>query len=319
MLWSTANPNYGLIYQLPEKDFLKSFRYDKNTHHVDEAPFRTSNVRTIEGMPGGFSSLSVNFDDDAILWVSYPLGDGQWNNVPGRLAAFDAITLQQLWSHDGGYLFAKFVPPTIADGKVIRATSSNKVAVYGLLSTSWWSRITHAVAEFLRIRKPVPPPPPLPREGAAIEEKFRLAGATGGLLRTPVGDPRPLHDAAGGWYQDFRGLVFGLPSPTASIKTPPGFTMPACSQPHAATATPFDASIYWSDRTGAHIVSGEIRAAWLKQGGPRSPLGYPVSDEGPTSDGTSRFSQFAHGQISWTPDGGIHIPSPGRTDMKQSN
>jgi LGFP repeat-containing protein len=307
VFWSTANPQYGLIYQLPEKDYLKSFRYDKNTHHVDETPFRTSGVRTIEGMPGGFSSLSVNFDHDAILWVSYPLGDGQWNNVPGRLAAFDGFTLQQLWSHDGGYLFAKFVPPTIADGKVIRATASNKVVVYGLLSTSWWSRLMQAITQLLRIRKPIPPPPPPPHDRGAIEAKFQLAGGANGLLHTVVGEPRALDDDRSGWYQDFRGLVFGLPSPTVSVKPAPGLTMPTCSQADPGAGTPFDASIYWSTRTGAHIVSGEIREAWLKLGGPRSSLGYPVSDEAPTADGTGRFSQFEHGLISWAPAQGVSL------------
>src|SRR5262249_36028220 len=50
---------------------------------------------------------------------------------PGRLYAFDAATLQKLWD---GYIpgFAKFTAPTIADGRVYVATSSNRFVVYAL-------------------------------------------------------------------------------------------------------------------------------------------------------------------------------------------
>ena len=132
VFWSLAGPGYGLVYQMAGRDYLKAFRYDTTTHHLDERPFLTSSVRAVEGMSGGFSSLSADGARDAILWVSYPLGDGQWQNVPGRLAAFDATTLGELWHDDGGYLFAKFTPPTIASGRVVRATLSGKVVVYGL-------------------------------------------------------------------------------------------------------------------------------------------------------------------------------------------
>jgi hypothetical protein len=131
VFWNDANPTWGLLYEMAGRDYLKAFRYDKQTGRLDEKPFATSAARAVEGMAGGFSSLSAHGDRDAVLWVSYPLGDGQWQNVPGRLAAFDALTLRELWNDDGGYLFAKFTPPTIADGRVIRATLSGKVVVYG--------------------------------------------------------------------------------------------------------------------------------------------------------------------------------------------
>jgi hypothetical protein len=63
-----------------------------------------------------------------------PTVDGQWNNAIGRLAAFDALTLRQIWVDDDNVNFAKFNAPTIAAGKVIRATFSDRVVVYGLRS-----------------------------------------------------------------------------------------------------------------------------------------------------------------------------------------
>jgi len=121
---------------MPEKDFLKAFKYDLSSGHVSEAPFLVASGPLArpptDGMPGGFSSISANGMKDGIVWTSMPFGDGQWVPVPGRLAAFDATTLRELWEDDNDVLFAKSVPPTIADGKVIRATAANKVIVYGL-------------------------------------------------------------------------------------------------------------------------------------------------------------------------------------------
>ena len=77
-----------------------------------------------------------------------PAGDPEFGvlNAPcveqdfGMLRAFDPITLRELWNNqidthasdaDKDYWFAKWVPPTIAKGKVFLATGSEKVLVYG--------------------------------------------------------------------------------------------------------------------------------------------------------------------------------------------
>ncbi len=59
--------------------------------------------------------------------------------VPGVLQAFDATDVtHELWNsnwsskRDSIGKFAKFTPPTIANGKVYMATFSNKLNVYGL-------------------------------------------------------------------------------------------------------------------------------------------------------------------------------------------
>jgi uncharacterized protein with LGFP repeats len=296
---------------MAEKDYVKAFRYDKKSHHVQETPLITSegqvgNVRAGPGMPGGFSSLSANIDHDAILWVSYPLGNAQNDIVPGRLVALEANTLGQLWFDDGGYQFAKFTPPTIADGKVFRATFSGKVVVYGLLQgrrpQHWWNRWINAL-----LPPKVAPAPPQPGEKAAVEAKYRLAGGKNGLLGTPASEPQPTYDAAGSWYQDFRGVVLGPPPSIVSVRPTPGYKIPTCSHFQSGSGTSVKSSIYWTRKTGAHIVAGEIREAWLKMGGPKSALGFPVSDEEPTPDGTGRMSQFEHGQISWYTDNGASV------------
>ena len=62
--------------------------------------------------------------------------------VPGVLEAFSADNVTGLlWSsnqnkrHDNVGRFAKYVCPTVANGKVYMATFSNQLAVYGLITT----------------------------------------------------------------------------------------------------------------------------------------------------------------------------------------
>jgi hypothetical protein len=126
---------------MPEKDFLKAFKYDLASGHVEETPFLIASGERYtkpptDGMPGGFSSISANGMEDGIVWTSMPNGDGQGNPVAGILAAFDASNLNLLWYDGDPVLFAKSVPPTIADGKVIRATAAGQVIVYGLIPPS---------------------------------------------------------------------------------------------------------------------------------------------------------------------------------------
>ncbi|HEY6393547.1 MAG TPA: hypothetical protein VIX89_19860, partial [Bryobacteraceae bacterium] len=51
---------------------------------------------------------------------------------------------------------------------------------------------------------------------------------------------------------------------------------------------------------------GEIRDYWLRQGGPKSKLGYPVADETYTPDHQGRMSRFEHGEVWWYPGKGAY-------------
>lgn len=59
-------------------------------------------------------------------------------------------------------------------------------------------------------------------------------------------------------------------------------------------------SIYWSERTGAHIARGEILAAYLKLRGPGGALGFPISDEVAGASPRTRLSRFEQGAIYWS-------------------
>lgn len=88
-------------------------------------------------MPGGFLSVSADADKEGtgIVWVTMPSGqNANMTVVRGVLRAFDASDVSngsngQLWSSedfgiptDSLGMFAKFCPPTVANGKVYVAT-----------------------------------------------------------------------------------------------------------------------------------------------------------------------------------------------------
>ncbi|MFL5305679.1 MAG: LGFP repeat-containing protein [Polyangia bacterium] len=303
VFWPDAGADFGLVLQMAGRDFLKSFRYDPRARRLDPRPFAVSPVRAVEGMSGGFATLSADGGRNAILWISYPLGDPQWQNVPGRLAAFDPLTLRELWHDDGGELFAKFTAPTIADGRVVRATLSGRIVVYGLHAEPARGLVPR-IAAFFRPR-PFVAPPLVGR--AAVDEKYRLAGGETGFLGAPAFDARPVQDRAQGWYRDFHGVIVGaVPATISARHLPPGTPPAPGHRPWSGLGTPFASSIYWSAATGAHILTAEIRDAWLATGGPTGPLGYPTSDEAPAHDG-GRAAEFQSGRIVWTAQTGARI------------
>jgi len=96
-------------------------------------------------MPGGFLSISANgaAAGTGIVWAALPLSqDAASNIVPGVLRAFDAADVSnELWNSQADCRnqvgsFAKYVPPTVANGRVYLSTYSNTLLVYGLLNES---------------------------------------------------------------------------------------------------------------------------------------------------------------------------------------
>jgi hypothetical protein len=99
-------------------------------------------------MPGGMLSLSASpgLAGNVIVWATYPASDAfnpdYLPGVHGMLYAFDGADVTKLlWSSEmvpGDALgeYAKFTPPTIANGRVYVATFEGKLQVYGLLTKS---------------------------------------------------------------------------------------------------------------------------------------------------------------------------------------
>lgn len=293
IFWRSANAGYGLLYGMPEKDNLRAFRYDNSTRQLATAPLARSVMRSPDGMPGAFLSLSANGRSSGIVWASVPKMDGQWQNVPGRLVAFDALTLAELWRDDDDIGFPKFTPPTVAGGKVFRPTFANKLVVYGL--------------------KAGPTAPPC----YTIDQKHQNYTGNEGLLGAPNGAETVAADGVGHFRHYAGGSIYWTPATCAwelhgsirNLWASLGWERSLLGYPLTdETVTPDGrgrynhfqgGSIYWTPATGAHEVHGLIRNQWAALGWERGALGYPLSDETDEVDGSGRFNVFEHGTVHW--------------------
>jgi hypothetical protein len=95
----------------------------------------------IDHQPGGILAISANGAEakSAIVWATTTRA----LNGPGKLMAFKALPdangqLEKIWDSDRCVedrldLGSDFVPPTVANGKVLVATNANRVDVFGLM------------------------------------------------------------------------------------------------------------------------------------------------------------------------------------------
>ncbi|HEY2517147.1 MAG TPA: hypothetical protein VGI39_40015 [Polyangiaceae bacterium] len=127
------------MYLWPEKDHLKAYQRDSSssTFRFLPTPIDAPALAPARGMPGGFITVATDSQSaGGVVFAAVPQTPNQ--DSLGTLVAYDAVpnrdgTLHQVWSayNTDNFRFAKFVPPTIADGKVFLATFSNAVEVYG--------------------------------------------------------------------------------------------------------------------------------------------------------------------------------------------
>ncbi|MFL6725406.1 MAG: hypothetical protein ACJ8FS_02690, partial [Sphingomicrobium sp.] len=175
VVWQRNTPDFGYVYAMGEKDYLRAYkvyrsgRFEEPAAMTTKAPyglaaarvplmFKGGLLRSPDGMPGGALSLSANGDKDGVVWVSLaPAGDASETIEPGILMAFDAETLELLWSSekddDAQVYFAKFVPPTIAYGHVFRATFGDHDVTCKDESTTCGSVIVYGLRRQFIIRK----------------------------------------------------------------------------------------------------------------------------------------------------------------------
>jgi outer membrane protein assembly factor BamB len=133
--------NNEFVYIWSENDPLRALPFNRSTNQFDVGSQITSPVAGPTGQTGAMLSVSSNGSKagTGILWAAYPDGcDAEHTACPGILRAFDAGNIShELWNSsqtqgDAVGKFAKFCPPTIANGHVYLATFSYKVEVYGL-------------------------------------------------------------------------------------------------------------------------------------------------------------------------------------------
>jgi hypothetical protein len=149
VIW-TENPNGPTLYVWGVNDRLKAFTYNGILMSFNTNPAAESSPTIITPDGDGCGALSLtsngNLPGTGILWATIPLWDPDHQTAHGKLCAFDATNLaNELWdsrmdsSRDDYHNFAKFVPPTIANGKVYVATDNSnpgQVCAYGLISST---------------------------------------------------------------------------------------------------------------------------------------------------------------------------------------
>ncbi|HTQ29392.1 MAG TPA: discoidin domain-containing protein [Puia sp.] len=132
------------VYVLAENSALKAIPYNRGSNSFG-TPI-TSGIQGPSGQSGAFLSVSSNGSTSGtgILWVSHAVFPCNANQAPqnglcqGILRALDANDVtHELWNSNNSVgdtvgLYAKFVCPTIANGKVYMVTFSGKLVVYGV-------------------------------------------------------------------------------------------------------------------------------------------------------------------------------------------
>lgn len=134
VFWKSASASW--LYVWPENDYLRAFPMVNGA--FDTPGSSHSPEKPSAGMPGGILAVSANGTTNGVVWATHPTnGDAVHATRHGALRAYDASDLsKELWNSVGTSAddlgsFAKFVPPTVANGRVYVATFSNKIVVYG--------------------------------------------------------------------------------------------------------------------------------------------------------------------------------------------
>jgi hypothetical protein len=139
-------PTNSSCYIWPSSVNLQQYVFDRVGGRFRLPAFAQSPTAAPGGQPGGILSLSASGTNagSAIVWAVHQLnGDANQQVLPGILHAYDARNVAvELWNSEQNSArdrvgnFAKFVPPTVANGKVYLATFSGRLDVYGLLPTA---------------------------------------------------------------------------------------------------------------------------------------------------------------------------------------
>lgn len=136
-LWN--NSNGPIVYEEEPYGALKAFQIVNGA--VQPTMLSQSNPTTSSMYAGIAVSASGGTNGTGIVWET--TGDFSSNLVPGTLHAFDASNLaNELWNSDMVSnrdtlgRFAKFVAPTVVNGRVYTPTFSNTLAIYGLLGSA---------------------------------------------------------------------------------------------------------------------------------------------------------------------------------------
>jgi hypothetical protein len=186
------SPNLGaLVYLWGSQDFAKAWSYNAQSKLLSTSPVMKSTIQGVANTFYDHAPLSISADGNTagtgILWASMPYsGDANGTTgapVPGALYALDATDLaKELWdsqmnsARDSVGNYAKFVPPTVVNGKVYLATFSGELVVYGTNPPSS-SQVNFVQANYQTPQAPT----------SSVSVKFNSAQTQGNLNIVVVG------------------------------------------------------------------------------------------------------------------------------------
>jgi hypothetical protein len=152
-----VGPSGPLLFAWGENESLRSWKLDPTsgaTSFVGKSAETSPGTLETDpngmgGMTGGMISLSSDGTSNGIVWTVAPIaGDANKQLVQGVVRAYDATQLDGVNGdttpklkllYDStqdpqhpAFLFSKFSPPVVADGKLLVATYSGRVDVYGV-------------------------------------------------------------------------------------------------------------------------------------------------------------------------------------------
>jgi hypothetical protein len=130
-------PSGARIYCWAQNDFPRAYAFDGTK--MNPVPVATGTDRAVSTTVTGMTSLSADGTKNGILWGSINVDNADKNIAKTMLFAFDAETLQTLWTsrqnqaRDEVGTWGKWAYPTVAGGKVFLGNADSQLKVYGLL------------------------------------------------------------------------------------------------------------------------------------------------------------------------------------------
>jgi len=140
-----------MLFTWGENGTLRAFSLDPSdriqllAHGSDVASADLANpaLNSLGGMPGGMLAASSNGGRDGIIWATAPtIGDANREVTVGVARAYDASNfdssvrnpdgvpqLRKIWQ-SSEFVYSKFCPPVVADGRLIVPTYEGRVDVY---------------------------------------------------------------------------------------------------------------------------------------------------------------------------------------------
>jgi uncharacterized protein with LGFP repeats len=245
--------------------------------------------------PLGYPTNSTGATGDGVgQYEHFQKGSIFWSPTTGAQAVVGPV--KTLWASTA-YEKGPLGYPTTSTVETAGGTGSFSVFQHGRI---YWSAATGAQSV-----------------SGPIADRWLSEGAEGGALGFPTTSVVTGADGLGQYVNFQNGSIAAVPGSPAYEVTGPirdrwvaagadkGLGYPTSDETLngdgvGKTVTFQKGSIVWSPASGAHGVWGPIGDVWAAAGDEHGPLGYPITDVGPTADRAGRYQHFQNGSIFWS-------------------